>query len=94
MGFRRAKRGSPALSDKLLLLAALTQLAIVFFWGFDLNIKDFDLYMIPQTMFCLFLLKKTVGEGFPDERLGRAIALIFLLALASPIGIFLAMTSR
>jgi len=94
MGFRRAKRGSPALSDKLLLLAALTQLAIVFFWGFDLNIKDFDLYIIPQTLFCLFLLKKTVGEGFSDERLSRAIALIFLLTLASPIGIFLAMTSR
>lgn len=94
LGFRRAKRGSPALSDQLLLLAALTQLAIVFFWGFDLNIKDFDLYMVPQTLLFLFLLKKTVSEGFSDERLGRAIALIFLLALASPIGLFLAMTSR
>lgn len=48
-------------------LAALTQLAIVFFWGFDLNIKDFDLYMIPQTMFCLFLLKKTVTRDSPTN---------------------------
>lgn len=32
-------------------------------------------------------------EGFPDEHRGRAIALIFLLTLASPIGPFLAMTS-
>lgn len=92
-GSRRARRGSPALSDVVFLLAALTQLAIVLSWGFDLNIKDYDLYMIPQTLFCLWLLKKTVGEGFSDGRLGRGIALIFLFALTSPIGLFLAMTS-
>jgi hypothetical protein len=92
-GSRRARREGPALTDVVFLLAALTQMAIVIFWGFDLNIKDYDLYMIPQTLFCLWLLKKTISEEFFDERLSRGIALIFLFALTSPIGLFLAMTS-
>jgi len=88
------KESRLALFDVVLLLAALGQLAIVFFWGFDLNIKDYDLYMVPQFLLMLVLIKKTVSEKFCDGREGRAIALIILLALTSPIGPFLAMTSR
>jgi len=95
LGFRRVKAAArPALFDIVLLLAALGQLAIVFFWGFDLNIKDFDLYMVPQFLIMLVLLKKTVREGFEDGSLGRAVALILLMTLLSPIGFFLAMTSQ
>lgn len=93
LGYRRPKQENrPEFRDSLLLLAAMAQMAIPFFWGFDLNIKDFDLYMIPQTLFMLFLLNKAAGADFLGERTRGVIAFVFLWGLTSPIGLLIAMT--
>ena len=92
-GLRRAKRNKLSLADALFFLMAALQMVIVLFWGFDLNVKDFDLYMAPLTLLSLFLLKTIVDGESGRESTARALWLILIFALASPIGLFLAMTA-
>ena len=90
---RRVKRSILSLADALFFLMAALQIVIVLFWGFDLNIKDFDLYMAPLTLLSLFLLKTIVAAEFTRKNTARELALILIFALASPMGLFLAMTA-
>jgi hypothetical protein len=92
-GLRRARRIQISTADALFFLMAALQMVIVLFWGFDLNIKDFDLYMAPLTLLSLFLLKDIAAAKFTRDNAARELALILIFALASPIGLFLAMTS-
>jgi hypothetical protein len=92
-GFRRARRIQISPADSLFFLMAALQMLIVLFWGFDLNIKDFDLYMAPLTLASLFLMKIIVDSESDRESTARSLWLILIFTLASPVGLFLAMTA-
>ena len=49
------------MSDFILFLFGISQFLVVLFWGFDLGIQDFDLYIAPATLIFLFLLKYFLG---------------------------------
>jgi len=59
---RRVKLGGEEL---FLLLIALTQIVIPIFWGFDLGVRDFDLFITPFSGINLFflLMFSRVAEG-------------------------------
>ena len=41
------------MSDFILFLFGISQFLVVLFWGFDLGIQDFDLYIAPATLIFL-----------------------------------------
>jgi len=59
--FNWKKRVSLTMSDFILFLFGISQFLVVLFWGFDLGIQDFDLYIAPATLIFLFLLKYFLG---------------------------------
>jgi hypothetical protein len=65
--FNRKKTEPLTMPDFLLLLFGISQFLIVLFWGFDLGIQDFDLYIAPTTLLFLFLLKYLVGLKQPNR---------------------------
>jgi hypothetical protein len=67
--------------DFLLFLFGLSQFLIVLFWGFDLGVREMDLYIAPTALLYVFLAKVLVGS-FSDDK--RAWKLILLFALLSP----------
>ena len=93
LGLQRTKPRERSASDLLFFLMAALQMIIVLFWGFDLNVKDFDLYMAPLTLASLFLIKTIVEGESGRESTARSLRMILLFTLASPFGLFLAMTA-
>jgi hypothetical protein len=74
----RWKKGlSVSKPDFILFLFGLSQFLIVLFWGFDLGVRELDLYIAPTTLIYVFLAKILVGS-FPEDRK----AWIYLLAFA------------
>jgi hypothetical protein len=39
----------------------------VLFWGFDLGIREFDLYIAPTTLLYLFLIRYVLGTMRSDK---------------------------
>jgi len=80
------KRISLTRSDLLLYLFGISQFVIVLFWGFDLGVRDFDLYIAPTTFIFLFLLKYFLGiiESTKD-----AWKCILVFSLFSPLYLFM-----
>ena len=67
--------------DLILFLFGIPQFLIVFFWGFDLGVREFDLYIAPTTLLFIFLAKTMVGS-FSDDK--SAWKYILAFALFSP----------
>ena len=78
----RSRKGLPvSRPDFLLFLFGISQFLIVLFWGFDLGVREMDLYIAPTVLLYVFLAKVFV-ESFPDEK--SAWRLILPFALLSP----------
>ena len=54
-------------SDLVLFLFGISQFVIVLFWGFDLDIREFDLYVAPTTLLYLFLIRYILGTMRSDK---------------------------
>jgi len=65
--FRWKKGISLTKPDLILLLFGIPQFLIVLFWGYDLGVREFDLYIAPTTLIYIFLAKILVGS-IPDDR--------------------------
>jgi hypothetical protein len=76
------KRVSLETSDFILFLFGLSQFLIVFFWGFDNGISEFDLYIVPPTLIYLFLIRYLL-ETIQSEKSGWKY--IFIFSLFSPL---------
>jgi hypothetical protein len=78
----RWKKGfSLTRSDFLLFLFGVTQFLVVLFWGFDLGVREMDLYIAPTVILYVFLAKVLAG-GVSDEK--SAWKFILPFALLSP----------
>ena len=64
--------------DFVLFLFGISQFMIVLFWGFDLGIREFDLYIAPTTLIYLFLTKSLIGK-IPDDKSAWKYILVFSL---------------
>jgi hypothetical protein len=71
-------RAAMGTADIVLFLFGLSQLLIVFFWGFDNGVSEFDLYIAPPTMMYLFLIRCLAAE-LPDEKRGWKYIAVFSL---------------
>ncbi|MBP1768448.1 MAG: hypothetical protein H6P98_2563 [Candidatus Aminicenantes bacterium] len=78
---RWKNRFSLTRSDFLLFLFGISQFLIVLFWGFDLGVREMDLYIAPTTLLFIFLAKVFAGS-VSDEK--SAWKFILPLALLSP----------
>ena len=76
--------------DFILFLFGISQFLIVFFWGFDLGVREFDLYIAPTTLIYVFLAKTLVGS-FSDDKSGWIYILAF--ALFSPASLIVLMVT-
>jgi hypothetical protein len=68
-------------SDFLLFLFGISQFLIVLFWGFDLGVREMDLYIAPTVLLYVFLAKVLAG-AVSDEK--GAWKFILPFALLSP----------
>jgi hypothetical protein len=75
-------------SDLILFLYGISQLLIVLFWGFDLGVRDFDLYIAPMTFIHLFFLKTLLELIRTDSEKTYAWKYILFFALFSPFYFF------
>jgi hypothetical protein len=72
-------------SDVILFLFGLSQFLIVFFWGFDNGVSEFDLYMVPPTMMYLFLIRYLLAAGHSETRVWKTIVAFSLCSLLLPL---------
>ena len=81
-------------SDFILYLFGTSQLLSILFWGFDLGIRDFDLYIAPTTLFNLFLLKIFISSISTEIKKPNLWRYILYFSLLSPIYLFIILTTR
>ena len=72
-------------SDLILFLFGLSQFLIVFFWGFDNGVSEFDLYMVPPTMLYLFLIRYLLAATRSEKSDWKTIIVFSLSSLLLPL---------
>jgi hypothetical protein len=76
--FQWKKRPSLTRPDFILFLFGISQFLIVLFWGFDLGVRELDLYIAPTILIYIFLVKLLVGM-IPDDKSSWKYILAFSL---------------
>jgi len=72
-------------SDLVLFLFGISQFVIVLFWGFDLGIREFDLYIAPTTLLYLFLIRYILGTMRSDKNAWKYIVVFSLFSPLYPL---------
>lgn len=72
-------------SDLVLLLFGISQFVIVLFWGFDLGVREFDLYIAPTTLLYLFLIRYVLGTMRSDKSAWKYIVAFSLFSPLYPL---------
>lgn len=83
--FQLKKSISLERSDLVLFLFGLSQFLIVLFWGFDLGIRDVDLYVMPTTMIYLFMTRYLLGTIPSDDRAWKYISIFSIFSPIYPL---------
>jgi len=83
--FRWRKRISLEKSDIVLMLFGVSQLMIVLFWGYDLGIFEFDLYIAPTTFMYLFLIQCLLSSMDSEKDAWRYIVGFSMLSMLYPL---------
>jgi hypothetical protein len=79
------KRISLEKSDIVFFLFGISQLLIVLFWGYDLGIFEFDLYIAPTTLMYLFLIKCLLSSLPSEKNAWRYIVGFSLFSMLYPL---------
>jgi hypothetical protein len=64
--------------DLILFFFGISQFLIILFWGFDLGVREFDLYIAPTALISIYLVKSLVGI-IPDDKSSWKYILAFSL---------------
>jgi len=82
-------------ATRMIFVFLLFQFILILFLNFDYYIRDFDLYL-SNTVFCCLLVFKLITDNLISEPAGffRKLLIIFLLSIASGIGLMAIFTSE
>jgi len=79
------KKGSPGKPDLMLLLFGFSQLLIILFWGYDLGIFEFDLYIAPTTFMYLFFIQYFLTPMDAEKNGWKAIIGFSMVSMLYPL---------
>ncbi|HUU38590.1 MAG TPA: hypothetical protein VMW46_10380 [Candidatus Desulfaltia sp.] len=83
--FQWRKKVTLKKSDFVLFLFGISQFVIVLFWGFDLGIREYDLYITPTTLLYLFLIRYLLGTMRSDKSAWKYIVVFSLFSPLYPL---------